>query len=273
MPGPSSDLPSVRRAGSSISALDVERFRTALRRAPTHQGRFEQVLRGAIRAWCRLAAWNVEVTVRAPLPVRVGGRPGAGCVVAVAPHRAWLEPFLLVAAWPPEAARLVWIGDGRTMTESWWRRRLLPRLGAIPISGGIGAPPVYAELVREALAAGAALAVFPERGPPAAADRTRTISPGFAYLARRAGAPIVPVVVGGTHHIVRGSAFTLDILEAINVGEPDPDPFRPEARRLAHDLARRFEAEVAAVLPDRTAQLDARRPARDRWRWLATLLD
>lgn len=255
-----------------IDAADAERFRAALRRAPSHQGRFERALRSVIRAWCHLVAWHIEVTLRDPLPVVSGVRQGAGCIVAVAPHRSWVEPFLLVAAWPADAARLVWIGDGRTMTRSWWRRRLLPRLGAIPISGGIAAPRAYAALVREALHEGAVVAVFPEKGPPSAADRTRTISPGFAYLARHAGAPIVPVVMGGTHHIVRGSSFSVDILGAIDVGDPDPDPFRPQARSLAHDLAHRFEAEVASVLSERTAWAEARRPARDRWRWLASLL-
>ena len=119
-------------------------------------------------------------------------RLGSGCLVACAPHRTWLEPFLLLAAWPEDAARLVWLADGTTVTRSWWRRRLLPRLGILPIERRAGGPGAYLEAAAAALAAGAALVVFPEKGPPSPPDRTRTIAPGFAYLARRAGARTCP---------------------------------------------------------------------------------
>ena len=121
-----------------IDDADVRRFRSALRRMPKRQGRLEQASRRLIRVGCRLVAWHVEIRLD-DLPEQAGRRR-AGCVVAVAPHRAWLEPFLLVAAWPPDAAKLVWLADGHTVTRSWWRRRLLPRLGIIPITGRFGGP-------------------------------------------------------------------------------------------------------------------------------------
>src|SRR3989304_5134596 len=99
---------------------------------------FERLLRRAIRAWCRLCAWDIEVAQAAPLPRAHGGRPRAGCIVAAAPHRAWVEPFLLAAAWPEDAARLVWVADRETATGSAWRRILLPHLGAIPVDPAAG---------------------------------------------------------------------------------------------------------------------------------------
>ena len=251
---------------------DLARFRAGLTRGPLRQGLFERCLRPLIRAWCRLCGWRLEVTFAAPLPATEGRPAGAGCVVAGAPHRAWVEPFLLLAAWPPDAARLVWMGDARTMTASWWRRALFPRLGMIPITGQRGAPRAYAELVATALANGAALAVFPEKGPPSVPDRTRHISAGFAYLAARAGAPVIPVVVGGSHRIVRGSRFTLDFLPAIDGGPAVPDPFEPTERSRIEALVSAYRDAVAATLPERTALADARRPRRERWRWLATLI-
>jgi 1-acyl-sn-glycerol-3-phosphate acyltransferase len=236
-----------------------------------------------MRTWCRLCDWRIEVSFAGPLPrgpgaaasvaaAGTGTPPGAGCIVAGAPHRSWVEPFLLLAAWPPDAARLAWIGEARTMTSSWWRRRLLPRFGAIPIVGGTTAPGRYAEIVAEALSSGAALAIFPEKGPPSPPDRTRTIAPGFAYLALRAGAPVIPVVIGGTHRVLRGSRFTVDVLEPIDVGEPLADPFTLDGRRRALELVERCSEAVAAILPGRTALADARRPRKERWRWLGTLL-
>jgi 1-acyl-sn-glycerol-3-phosphate acyltransferase len=227
------------------------------------------MLRRLIRLGCWLAAWQVQTTVeRMP---GADSRPGAGCVVAVAPHRAWIEPALLLAAWPPDAAKLVWLADGQTVTRSWWRRRLLPMLGIIPITGHVAGPRAYADLAAEVLASGAALVVFPEVGPPSVPTEARRISPGFAYLACAAGAPVIPVVVGGSHHIVRGSSFSLDILDAIEVGSAAVEVFTPRTRVQAHDLSATYASAIAEVLPARTAWADGRRPQRDRWRWLGTL--
>jgi 1-acyl-sn-glycerol-3-phosphate acyltransferase len=143
-------------------------------------------------------------------------------------------------------------------------------VGVLPIDASIGGPPAYATLAAAACARGFAVAVFPEVGPPSLPDKPRRISPGFAYLALRAGAPVIPVIVGGTHRIVRGSRFSLDILPAIDVRRRS-DPFTPSARAEAHALAHRFDELVASTLPERTAAADAEAPKRERWRWLATL--
>jgi len=257
--------------GDERATVDVERFRQGLRRVAVRQGSVDRLLRLLIRAVCRVVAWRIQATGFDDLRTRAAAPPGAGCLVVAAPHRAWIDPFLLLAAWPPRAARLVWFGDGPTMTRSWWRRWLFPRLGMIPIAAGSGGPPVYAALAREVMDAGAALVIFPEKGPPSPPDATRTISPGFAYLAIYAGAPVVPVVLAGTHRIVRGSSFTVDALPAIDVGPANPGVFSPDGRRQAASLTDRYRTMIAAVLPERSADADARRPARERWPWLATL--
>ena len=81
----------------------------------------------------------------------------------------------------------------------------------------------------------------------------------------------MPVVLGGTHRIVRGSPFTIDVLDPIEAQPPDPDAFTPTGRGRAHALVERYAVAVAEILPARTALADERRPARDRWPWLATL--
>jgi 1-acyl-sn-glycerol-3-phosphate acyltransferase len=253
------------------SDVDVERFRDGLGRAAVRQGTLDRGLRLLIRAACRLVAWRIDTSGFASLPSGPTGPPGAGCLVVAAPHRAWIDPFLLLAAWPRRAARLVWFGDGPTMARSWWRRWLFPRLGMIPIAAGSGGPPAYAALAADVMHAGAALVIFPEKGPPSPPEATRTISPGFAYLAIYSGAPVVPVVLAGTHRIVRGSSFTVDALPAIDVGPANPGVFSPDGRRQAASLADRYRAMIGAVLPARSADADARRPARERWPWLARL--
>jgi 1-acyl-sn-glycerol-3-phosphate acyltransferase len=257
----------------AISEADLRRFEDALGAMSMWQGRVERLLRAIFRAWCRFVSWDLDVEGMDSLPRR-GGRPaGAGSVVAVAPHRAWVEPFLLFLAWPADAARLVWLADGRTVTRSRWRRWLLPRLGLIPIRGVVGGPRAYAALAAVALDAGAALVVFPETGSPSTSDRTRATSPGFAYLALGAGARVIPVVISGSHHIVRGSSFGVGALAALEMGPAVPDPFTPDSRQQAQTLARRYEMVINAALPVHNARTDAHRPAREQWTWLATLFD
>jgi 1-acyl-sn-glycerol-3-phosphate acyltransferase len=250
---------------------DLGRFREALARRSFRQGRMERLLRRLIRTGAWLAGWQLEVEGMEALP-RDPGRPAAaGCIVAPAPHRAWLEPFLLLWAWPSDAARLVWLADGRTATRSRWRRWLLPRIGIIPIARGAGGPRAYAELAARVLDAGAAVVVFPEVGPPSEPARTRRISAGFSYLARRAGAPVIPVVIGGTHHIVRGSSFSLQALDPLDGGVADPDPFGSAVRTEVHELAERYAHVLNERLPAHTARADRLAPPRDRWTWLARL--
>ncbi len=258
-------------AGSHLRQEDRRRFEDALVALPSQHGRLERWLRVVLSAAGRIVDWRLDVTGMETLPPGRGGRLAAGCIVVAAPHRAWVEPFLLFAAWPGDAARLVWLADGRTVTRSWWRKRLLPHVGIIPVRGDLGGPRAYAELAALVLESGAALVVFPEVGPPSPPDRTRRISPGFAYLARRSGAPVVPIVVGGTHRIMRGSHFSLQVCAPLAPGVADPDPFRPPGRRTAHVLAERYQAVVSAVLPALTARADALAPERERWTWLARL--
>jgi 1-acyl-sn-glycerol-3-phosphate acyltransferase len=248
---------------------DLQRFHDRLATMPTRQGGRERMLRAIFGAWCRVTAWRLEVVGQASLP-HGDSVPGAGCIVVAAPHRAWVEPFLLLAAWPPNAARLVWLADGGTVTRTWWRRWLLPRVGIIPVAPSAGGPRAYSDAAAAACQRGFAVAVFPEVGPPSPPDRPRRISPGFAYMALRAGAPVVPVVVGGTHRIVRGSSFSLDILPAI-AASSGTDPFSPAARSATQALVRRYEQLVSGSLPERTAAADATAPERERWRWLGSL--
>ena len=257
--------------GASLTAVQQERFTAGLRSATWRQGWFDRGLRLVIRGACFIVRWNVAVDGIDRIPSGSEAPAGAGCLVVVAPHRAWIDPFLLLAVWPRDAARLAWFGDGETMVRSWWRRRLLPRIGMIPIAPGNGRPRTYADLVADALTAGAAVVVFPEKRPPSLPYSTRTIAPGFAYLAMHAGAPVLPVVLGGTHRIVRGSPFSVDVLPAIPGSPAVEDPFTQAGRARAHAMVAQLDAVVAPVLRERSREADACRPVRERWPWLGTL--
>jgi 1-acyl-sn-glycerol-3-phosphate acyltransferase len=258
-----------RRAG--ITPADAARFRAALAQRSDRQGLVEACLRAVIRASCRLVGWRVSVDRRAALPAWTTARPGSGCILAVAPHRNWLEPFLLLAAWPPDAAALVWLADGATVSRSWWRRHLLPRLGIVPVEGRFGGPGSYLQMAEAALRSGAAMVIFPEVGEPSTPDHIRDLAPGFAYAAIGCGAPVIPVVVAGTHAVMRGSRFGVTFLEATAAGEPAPDALSAHVRPRAHALAALVARRIEEALPGCNRVTDAALPRVARWRWLGSL--
>jgi len=261
--------------------VNPQPFRRALARIDARPS----MLMGPIRIVLRAGAWlcGFRIVVRGTEHLLRGtdGRIAGGWILAGAPHRAWVDPLLLILAWPPEAPRLVWLGDGPTLVRSWWRRLLTAHLGAIPVVPGSGPAAVasHVEAAGQVLARGAVLALFVERGAPSPPDRTREIAGGFAWMALAAGAPVVPVVVGGAHRIVRGSPFVVRFLEPL----PDPTataPPDPDDRSAAGDRARRlsaaelvaaYGAAVAGPVRETAAWADSHAPPTSRWPWLATL--
>jgi 1-acyl-sn-glycerol-3-phosphate acyltransferase len=266
--------------------VDPVPFRMALARVDARPSRLTRPIRIVLRAGTRLCRFRIAVEGLEHLPRGADGRIVGGWILAGAPHRAWVDPLLLILAWPADAPRLAWLGDGPTVVRSWWRRLLLPRLGVIPIVPG-GGPAAVAEHVLAAasiLDRGAVLALFVERGDPSPPDRTREIAGGFAWMALGADAAVVPAVIGGAHRIVRGSSFVVRFLAPLAVpAEPGraatSGPARPRSAELV-DRARRPAAEalvdayreaVSGPVRETAAWTDIRSPAEARWRWLATL--
>ena len=238
-------------------------------------------IRVLLRAGARLFAFRVVVEGLDRLPRGLDGRVAGGWILAGAPHRAWVDPLLLILAWPADAPRLVWLGDGPTLVRSWWRRLLTPHLGAIPVLPGSGPAAVagHVEAAKQVLARGAVLALFVERGAPSPPDRTREIAGGFAWMALAAGAPVVPAVVGGAHRIVRGSPFLVRFLEPLPT-LPTAAPLDPDGGNASGDRQRRlassqlvaaYRESVAGPVREAAAWADAHAPTASRWPWLATL--
>lgn len=277
--------------------VDSEPFLRRVERLGPGPSRLDPVIRAVLRLAAGVCSFSVRVEglehVRAAVDAsrRDGGR---GLVLAGVPHRAWVDPLLVVLAWPAWAPRIVWLGDGPMMVRSRWRRILFPRIGMLPILPGAG-PAAFAANTRaaaRAIDAGAVLGLFVEKGPPSPPDRPRMIAPGFAYAAARAGVPVLPVVIGGSHRIVRGSPFVVRFLPAIAVPATDepggtaeeqgatagagPDSRgdgRPERafRGSAHRLADAYRAAVSGDVASTAAWAAAGAPRRARWRWLGTL--
>lgn len=236
---------------------DVIRRQRALARAELAsldpgQGPLLRAIRAGVRLGFALVGWRVRAEGLAHLPRDHAGRV-APCVVAVAPHRGWIDPFPLLLAWPPDAPRLTWFGDARTMARSRWRRWLLPRLGLIPIPPEASPAAVREHLAdaRTVLGRGCCLVVFPEKGAPSPRGRTRTIAPGAAWLAAAGEVPLVPVALGGFLETGLGTRFRLRVLEPL--APPSPEPSTPAGRRAARETT----AALAAALAPAVAELEA----------------
>jgi 1-acyl-sn-glycerol-3-phosphate acyltransferase len=236
---------------ASIRA-DHDRMRAALADLPPRPGTLDRLVRATVRAGFALAGWRVRTTGLELLPRGAGGDV-VPCVVAVAPHRGWVDPFVVLLAWPAGAPRLAWFGDERTMARSWWRRRLLPRLGMIPIppvatSGAMREHLVDARIVLER---GCCLVVFPEKGPPSPAGRTRAIASGAAWLAAEGRVPLVPVAIGGFLETGLGTRYRLRVLPPLAHRGFEPGTI------AGMRAARATTARLRAALDPAVAELEA----------------
>lgn len=200
------------------------------------------------------------------------------------PHRRWIDPFLLLLLLPIEP-RLAFFADGRVLAKTRVRRLLFRLLGGmVPVwpRGGAKAFWAHIEAARRVLDAGAVFVIFPEAGPPSAPDRTRTIEPGFGYLAMRTGVPLVPMVIGGTGELYRGRRLILTVLPATTphelagrpVAEAPPEPGSHEERDDARRIADAFAERLAPPVADLHAEIErASAGDRKRWLWLTHWLD
>ena len=227
-----------------------------------------------------LFGFRTQVTGRANLPRRPDGGIAGGWIAAGLPHRTWVDPFVVADGLPVEP-RLIFFGDGPAIFRSAWRRWLVRRIGGvIPIWPG-GDRVAIESLLRggaAALDAGAVLCLFPETGPATPPGTARPFGSGLAYFAIRTGAPIVPIVLGGTHELYRGRRFRMDILlpmtwqalAALPPGTEPPERWSSAERRIAHQVTRALHDRTAAAVEAAHLAVEPDPTARKRWRWLTT---
>ena len=247
---------------TASSRADRARMRTSLAALRARQGPLDALVRAVVRLGFALMGWRVKPSGLELLPRGRHGRV-IPCVVAVAPHRGCIDPFVLLLAWPRDAPRLAWFGDERTMVRSWWRRRLLHRLGMIPISPEAtrGAVRDHLDDARTVLERGCCLVIFPEKGPPSPPGTLRRIAPGAAWLAAAGAVPIVPVAIGGCLQAGLGTLFRLRVLAPLPAPMPRPDSSAGmRAARATTEQLRAALAPAVAELEGWSARANASRP-------------
>lgn len=186
--------------------------------------------------------------------------PGAYLLVAAA-HRGWMDPFVAMHAIPAEP-RAWFLGSAPSTFTSRWRERLIHGLGGLlPVwRGGIGVDQ-HVNSARAVLGNGGVFIQMPEgtvSGPP---GRLGPFRAGWAVIALRADAPIVPLAMAGTEELYLGRRLASRILPVTSVrelagieaGAPLPVPGSREELETAHRMC----GSLAAMLGPSVVELHA----------------
>jgi acyltransferase-like protein len=185
--------------------------------------------------------------------------PKGGYLIVGAAHRGWMDPFLVLHAIPVQP-RAWFLGSGPSTFTSRSREWFIRRVGGLlPVwRGGIGVD-VHVASARAVVANGGVFAQMPEgtvSGPP---GRIGPFRNGWALIALRVPAPIVPLAMAGTEELYLGKRMASRVLPATSVADllgSSWDGVLPaEGSREELDLARRLSDALAARLGPVVEQL------------------
>jgi 1-acyl-sn-glycerol-3-phosphate acyltransferase len=178
--------------------------------------------------------------------------PAGGYLLVAAAHRGWMDPFVVVHALPTEP-RAWFLGSAPSTFTTRWREALVHRLGGLlPVwRGGIGAEQHVAS-ARAVIANGGVFVQMPEGTVSGPAGTTGPFRFGWALIALRTGAPIVPMAIAGTEELYLGRRMASRILPPTTIGGllgPAWDGVMPgPGSRDELELARRLSASLEGVL-------------------------
>ena len=191
--------------------------------------------------------------------------PGEPLVIAAAPHRNWIDPFLIVMALPLRP-RIYFLGSAEGMFDTWWKRAVLAAVGGVvPVSTSGQLNREGLETSLAILAADQRLGIFPEgwsqeHQPPA---EIRPIRRGVAFLAERSGCRVLPVALAGSRELWRGKTLRLQVSAPLE--PPPPGSTRAEETAYADRLTAALRAALPPLPPEPP---DGHKP----WPWLTRLL-
>lgn len=192
--------------------------------------------------------WRVSVEGREHVP--------AGPFVLAPVHRSNVDTPLVAAV---TSRRLRYMGK-----QEMWKVRpigwLFSAFGSFPVDRARADRDALRRCI-EVLAEGDPLVVFPEgtrRSGPVVED----LFEGAAYIATKAGVPIVPVGIGGSEAAMpKGAKMIKPVKVHLVVGPPlqaEPSPTGRVPRSAIHDLTERLRGELQRLFDE--AQAKAGRP-------------
>jgi len=172
--------------------------------------------------------------------------PARGSLLIVSNHVGTADPPL-IGAWTP---RPVWFMAKAELFRKWFLRWLVQAYHAFPI---VRHSPDRGALRRTfaLLRAGRAVVLFPE-GHRAEDARLQRAEPGAGFVARRSGAPVVPLAITGTERVLaRGWLLPRRAVVRMVFGQPFRLPERnPDGSRMDHQQSADYlMMKIAELLP------------------------
>ncbi len=174
--------------------------------------------------------------------------PTTGAFVLAPVHRSNLDFALMSVV---TKRRLRYMGKESLWNKAWFGR-IIDAMGAYPVSRGTADRAAVRRTI-EVLGEGDGLVLFPE-GTRSSGPVVNELHEGAAFVAGRAGVPIVPVGIGGTERALgKGARFPRPAKVRVIVGPPIYPPPLPEGRRhpsrtAIHELTHTLQRELQRLL-------------------------
>jgi 1-acyl-sn-glycerol-3-phosphate acyltransferase len=180
-------------------------------------------------------------------------------IVAAAPHRNWIDPFLILQVLPP-LPRTYFLAAADTTGNRWWKRL------AIELAGGMVPVATRGQLNRDGLELSLAIlergnrvGIFPEGWGPKPDPEIMPLKRGVAFISQHSGRRVLPVALAGTTDLWRGKTLRVRIappLDALALGAS-----RQEEQIYVEDLRAVLENALPPEPPEPPV---GKKP----WRWL-----
>jgi 1-acyl-sn-glycerol-3-phosphate acyltransferase len=233
----------------------------------SHGERFRPTLWSALQArrislWLTLVGkgllrFNIEVEGLDLVP------RGEPLIVAAAPHRNWIDPFLILRILPP-LPRTYFLAAADATGNRWWKRLLIDLAGGmVPVATRGHLNRDGLELALGILERGNRVGIFPEGWGAKPDPEIMPLKRGVAFISQHSGRRVLPVALAGTTDLWRGKTLRVRIA-------PPLDALPAKANR--HDEQAYVDALRAvlqeAVPPEPEEPMNGKKP----WRWLTRAL-
>jgi 1-acyl-sn-glycerol-3-phosphate acyltransferase len=240
----------------SISKEARERARIATGTAA--QARLSHIVVGLIGRG--LFRFRIEIEGQEHIPA------SESLIVAGAPHRNWIDGFLLMLALPSEP-RVVFVASRDGLFNTALKRTVLRMFqGFAPVRDAGGPNLETIETALAVLERGGRLGIFPEGGrhledPP---ERAGEVQRGVAFLAMESGRRTLPVAIAGAKPLWRGKTLR------VRIGPPVDPPLPGANRATQQEWAAALRTAFDGLIPPQPPlPVDGRMP----WPWLTTVFD
>jgi 1-acyl-sn-glycerol-3-phosphate acyltransferase len=200
-------------------------------------------------AWYAFARGLVEVVCKAYWRVEIRGRehiPAAGPYVIAPVHRSNIDTLLAGCL---TRRRIRFMGKDSLWTHR-WSGALFSSLGGFPVHRGTPDREAL-RICEEALGSGEPVVLFAE-GTRQSGPIVQPLFEGAAFVAARAGVPIIPVGIGGSEWAMPKGQKRIRPVKVVMVVGP---PLSAPARRKGSRVSRRSVAELSDTLHTRLQAL------------------